>query len=71
MYLIKKIDFDNYENEIDCAILDSIIGVLQTEEAAIEYIIEALRKVETYKGWDGNEYPYYEKQYIKDLSKEM
>lgn len=69
MYLIKKIGFGGYENEINSAIFSSIVGVLPTEEAAIEYIIESSKKIKKYKGWDGNEYPYYEKQYVEDLSK--
>lgn len=53
MYLIKKIGFDGYENEINSAIFSSIVGVLPTEEAAIEYIIESSKKIKNIK--DGME----------------
>lgn len=69
MYLIKKIHFDNWEKKIELAKQTENVGIVDGDEAAALRWMEENRLAlgTKYKGWDNNEYPYYEKEYVKEL----
>ena len=59
VYLITKVGFDNTENEIGSAIYKETIGVIKGTDKDIKEWVENNKPSATYKGWDGNDYPYY------------
>lgn len=65
MYLIIKNDFDNLENHNPY--VENIVGYVEDENSAIQWINGIMEKIKQYKGYDGGTYPYYEKRHIEKL----
>lgn len=66
MYLIRKIEFDNLENELSKAINSEILGYINKEIDAYAYIDSI--EFNSYRGWDGNIYPQLTMQKINRIS---
>ena len=65
MYLIIKHDFDNIENQHPW--FEEIIGYVDDEISAIQWINAIRKDLHQYKGYDGSTYPWYEKRYVEKL----
>lgn len=60
IFLIIQHDFDNMENSNSMARESKILGYTTSREEATE-VIKPLKK-NTYKGWNGESYPFYQIQ---------
>lgn len=68
MYLISKISFDNMENSISSAIYENYEGIIIGTDKDVQIWLENNKQsAKLYKGWDGNEYPYYKVTPLKIL----
>jgi hypothetical protein len=65
MYLIRRIEFDNSENELSKALTEEVVGYIKDESDAYAYI-DSIEFV-TYRGWDNNIYPYLTMQKINKI----
>lgn len=68
IWLIIKYDFDNIENHRGEAMRETIIGYYDNYDNAVNFI-QSSKQEKIYKGWDNNEYPWYEIRPIKCLEK--
>ena len=60
IFLIIKHDFDNLENNSAQAHIKQIIGYVESEEQAkVEIEILEIKPHYSFRGWDGNMYPYW------------
>lgn len=69
MYLIYKVIFDTTEKELESARCREAVGVINGDEsAALHWMAHhRLDLGKQYQGDDGIVYPYYDKEYVKEL----
>ena len=67
IYLIKKIDFDNWENHFSNAIIEKIIGYTKELQQAENKVEKLTDKNNEYTGWDKETYPKYKIICVKEI----
>ncbi|MBE6803251.1 MAG: hypothetical protein E7530_10310 [Ruminococcaceae bacterium] len=65
MFLIIKHLFDNMENREPYEY--EIVGYVEDETSANNWIAQHSKDIKLYKGYDGKTYPYYTKKRIEKL----
>lgn len=66
IYIIKKIIFDNSENDSSWATSEKILGFVYSEKDADSKLLE-LNNCKKYEGWDGEMYPCFVIEIVNKL----